>query len=162
MYEWVRIVWKVMKPRLRAASHLGISREELESIGAMAALEAELSWEPEGGRVLSSWVYMHVEFAIRKRLAKVAREFADDEMDGWVESGDQDPETRVLVAEALAYLQAQLTQAEWWLLWMFHGEGYSAKDLSKKLGLSHGTVRNQLSAARRHAVTILELEARYG
>lgn len=156
MYEWSRIVWQVMKPRRRAAAHLGISHSELESIGAMAALEAEISWEPDGGRSMSSWVWLNVEYAIRKRLAKVAREFAEEDMDAWV-CEDQDLETRVLVSEALVYLQAQLSHAEWWLLWMFHGEGYSAKELSKELQLSYGTVRNQLCAARNHAMTILTL-----
>lgn len=187
MYEWFPIVWSVMKPRLRAASHLGISREDLEGVGSMAALEAEVSWEPDGGRALSSWVYMNVEFAIRKQMSKVAREFAvvltsaelvdDCRQEYWTGSPfrpttalragkrwnghnlpDEDPETGILVAEALSYLQARLTQAEWWLLCMFHGEGYSAKELSKQLGLSYGTVRNKLSAARHHAVTILEPE----
>jgi len=155
MHEWSRVVWAVLRPRYRAARRLGLHRDELESLAGMAAVEAELSWVPDGGRSLSSWVYLCVEFAVRKRLAKVAREFADDEMDEWVMDPDEGPEARVVVSEALVYLQARLTQAEWWLLWMYHGEGYSAKELSKQLGLAYGTVRNQLSAARRNAMTIL-------
>jgi RNA polymerase sigma factor (sigma-70 family) len=160
-YEYTRIVRSVIGPRLRAAAYLGIPCEELESLGALAALEAAASWDPRSGRKLSSWIYRSVEYAIRKRLTKIAREFADDEMDAWVESSDQDPETRVLVSEALGYLQARLTQAEWWLLWMFHGEGYSCREMSKKLDLAYGTVRNRLSEARRHAMTILAPDARY-
>lgn len=168
MYEWSRIVWRVMKPRMRAAVHLGIFHEDLEVVGAVAALEAEASWEPDGGRTMSSWVYLNVEFAIRNHLAKVGREFArelsDDDMDTYPTGGQrrlsEDPETRVLVSEALGYLQARLTQSEWWLLWMFHGEGYSCKEMAKELGLSYGRIRNKLSEARQHAVTILEPEAR--
>lgn len=156
MQAWSRIVWKVLAPRMRSAAHLGISKDELEGLGNLAAAEAELSWEPDGGRCLSSWVYMNVEFTIRRRMAKVAREFADDEMEDWVMTPEADPGARVVVAEALVYLQARLTQAEWWLLWMYHGEGYTAKELAKKLGLAYGTVRNQLSAARRHAMTLLD------
>ena len=164
MFAWSGLINAILAPRLRAASYLGISGEELQSLAAVTALEAELSWEPDGGRSITSWVWLHVEFVVRRRLARAAREFAresaDEEIGEWATADGEDPETAVLVSEALTYLQAELSQADWWLLWMFHGQGYSAKELAAKLSVSYGRLRNKLSAARQRAVTILELAER--
>lgn len=155
MHAWTRIVQAIVAPRARAASYLGIGVEELESLGAVAAVEAELSWDPTGGRSLSSWVYLNVEWVIRRRMARIAREFADEDLDEWAEDPDPDPEARTIVWEALGYLQAQLSGAQWWLLWMFHGQGYTSQELASRLGLADGTVRNRLSDARKKAMTLL-------
>lgn len=160
--EMVLLVRSIAYRRAHAASYLGIPVDELISVGVVAALEAEQTWNPRRGRTLTSWVYIRAQWAIQDRLGKVAREFHD--LDGW-ESDCPDlqsmgVETRVLISEALEYLQAELTRAEWWLLWMYHGQGYSARDLSAAVGLSYGTVRNNLSKARARAVTILGAEKR--
>lgn len=144
-----------MFPRARAAGYLGIGVEELESLGVVAAVEAEASWRPDGGRSLASWVYLHVDWAIRRRMSRIAREFAEEDLEELAEDPSPDPETRVLVSEALQYLRARLSQSQWWLLWMFHGEGYTAKELSIELGVSHGTVRNKIVQARKKAMTLL-------
>jgi DNA-directed RNA polymerase specialized sigma24 family protein len=138
------------------AAKLCLEYDELMSVGLEAAVAAENSWisYPQG-KSLSSWVYLKVGYAIQKELFKTARWLTDEESDDWPDYCST-PETRMVVSDALKYLEAKLTKAEWWLLLMYYGEGYTPRELSEKLHLSYGRVRNKLSETRFRAVTLLQ------
>jgi DNA-directed RNA polymerase specialized sigma24 family protein len=125
------------------------------SIGRCAAYEAELSWEPEGGRSLKSWVALNVQFDVQRALVKSGQEMASD-----IEPPDEeDLETVILVHEALDYLRAKLRDEEWTALWLYHAEGWTCAEMGKKMGISTHGVHCLLSRTRKKAERIWRLAA---
>lgn len=153
-WKWDLIVWSVVRPRTRAAAYLGIPFEELDQVGRLAAVEAERSWDPAGGRSLSSWVYLQVGFALGKYLRQMGRRMTDDDEPG--EDQESDLEAAVLVRSALDYLQARLQPGEWNLLWMRHVEGRDIAEIAEHCGIQQGAAKVRLHRAKTQAVTILE------
>jgi DNA-directed RNA polymerase specialized sigma24 family protein len=149
---WDKVISAIVYPRLRAADYLAVGADELCAVGQLAALEAERTWRPEGGRSRSSWVWFKVEKAIQTALARAGRDLASDTAD-W--GADDDFEPALEIRAALSYLQARLDPLDYRLLWLFHAEGWSAREISGQEGLAYGTIRNRLSQARNYAMTIL-------
>lgn len=153
-YKWDRIVGSIVWARARSSMLFGLPVEELMNIGRTSAMLAERSWRSDGGRTLPNWIYLQVELAVRKALIAAGRYAAEEDLP---ESDDEidDVEARFLVREALTYLQANLPQEDWALLWLHHVEGWNCKELSGKWGITHGSMRNRLCRVRHQAVTLL-------
>lgn len=158
-YRWDRIIGKIVYGRIHSAAFLAITPEDLKSIGRLAAVEAEFDWDPEGGRSLSSWVYLNVEYEINKALAKGVRHLVED-TESWTDEAAEQLESSFLVRESLEYFQAALTNEEWSLLWLHHAEGYTCAELADKCGIKSGALRKRMWASRKKAVTLFEKRAR--
>lgn len=149
---WDKIIWSIINPRLRGAVYLGLSREELKAVADLAALEAEQTWRADGGAQLSTWVYRRVQSRVMDAMAAAAKLVAEDvEYSG----SDDDAEARLLVCDALEFLQARLDPDDWRLLWLRHAEGYSGQELAVMWGLTYGSLRGKLHTAKNRALTIL-------
>lgn len=128
-------------------------------IGRMAAFQAESSWRADGGRKLSSWVYLQVEAAVRRALVDAGRFATEyDEFDlvepDLVVQNEPDAEARFLVREALNYLEAHLPSADWMLLWLHHVEGCNCRELAARQGRTHQAMRKKMERVRNRAVTL--------
>jgi DNA-directed RNA polymerase specialized sigma24 family protein len=134
----------------------GLPPEELMSVGRVAAMEAERSWEPGGGRSLSSWIYLNVEVSVRRALVSAGRYAAEEDEPA---DHEPEPEARYLIREALDYLEARLPREDWVLLWLHHAEGQNCSELAHTWGIGHAAMRQRISRARRKAVTLWRLAA---
>jgi len=121
------------------------------AVGLTAAVEAEAEWLADGGRSLSSWVYLCVEIAVRKALIAAGRYAAEEEEEPEEEIA---PDARYLIREALDYLEARMPREDWVLLWLHHAEGWNCNELAKNWGIGPMAMRKKISRARRKAVTL--------
>lgn len=155
-YQWDRIIGSIVGPRVRVAEHLGSDRDDLLQVGRVAALEAEASWTPEGGRSLPSWVYYRVACAVRDYLrglgTRVMSAYADDVLVGPLDYGS---DARAIARNALDVLRASLPEPMWAALWLRHAEGAELDEVAQYFGVSHAAIRQRLTYARNRSLTIL-------
>jgi len=156
-YAWDRIIGSIVYKRVRAASRLGVTLEDLMSIGRMSALEAESSWDPEGGRTMSSWIYLQVNWDIARTLERAGREMFFELPDTDAEYDALD--AAMLIRESLDYLKAHLSDPDWSILWLRHAEGRSPAELVKMLNSSSRAIEKRLERAKNRAVGILTAHA---
>lgn len=155
MYEWDRVIAAVVRKRERSGAMVGMSHQEMMAIARASAFQAAESWDPEGGRSLSSWVYLQAEYDLLNALRKEGRRFAVQLAEDMPADDDDDLDSVMLVSEALGYLQAHLSSPEFALLWLAHAEGWTMREIAESYGLKVEAVRQRISRARRKSVTIL-------
>ena len=154
-YEWERMIGSIVFRRARSALRLGVSTDDLLSVGRLAAIEAVESWEPEGGRTLASWVYLPVEFDVMRVIRRAAKELAADSHDWEYDDDSQDLDAVVLLRRSLGHLRARLPSLDWAMLWLAHAEGWSCAEIARDYDMTATAVWQRLSRARRKAVRIL-------
>jgi len=157
MMEWDRLIGSEICRVKRAAALLGVSEDDLMAVGRSSALSAEESWDDEGGRSLSSWVWLQVHYDVGKVLERHGRMLAHD-TEYEAATDDElppDPDTVVLVGRALTYLQAHLHSLEWTLLWLRHAEGWTSSEIADELGITTVAARIKLHRAARKSETLL-------
>ena len=155
-YEFEQIISSIAYGRARAAESIGVSVDEMKAVGRLAAFEANESWEPDGGRTLTSWVWLNVQWDIGRQLHREAAQFAE-------QLGDDDPpdddgedfDTVIMVRRALDYLRAELSNPDWTMLWLLHAEGRTYSEIAGDLGITPECCRQRAHRASRKAVTIL-------
>lgn len=151
--RWSRVIDHAVYRRGYAGEALGISREELKSIGWEAALKAERDWDPEAGRSLDSWVYLNVEYDLTTALDWAARHptalWDPDESPAPQPSLD----SAAGVRRAVALLRAQVS-AEHWQVLSADAQGYTSDEIAAQLRISPMAVRHRLSKARIFSGTI--------
>ena len=154
-FEWEGLVRSLSSKWAGSMAELGVSYEELLALGRLAAIEAEGSWDPSGGRFLSSWVWILIEYRFKghARNYRGARWAPYQDSDHLVE----DHWSVVVAREALSLLRARLPEREWADLWLFYVEGRSCREIGALSGRSEGAVQKKMSVARKRSVRILEI-----
>lgn len=151
-YEWDRMISSIIYGRVRSAYRLGITIDDLRSGGRLSAVEAERTWRPDGGRSLSSWIFMHVCWGVGAMLRDAAHQFADALAEEDHES-DFDLDSVYLIREAIGYLRADLADSDWELIWLHCAEGRTSAEISAECGIGHAAVRKRIERIRKRAVT---------
>ncbi len=166
--DWIKIINAIIGPRLRGAEYLVLTRDDLEAVANLAAVEAERSWRADGGRSLSSWVWFRVEKAVQALLVKAARELRRErdlpliEPEPETEGGEPEIVAELETRAALAYFQARLDPADLRLLWLFHGQGVTGPELAERAGVPYPTLTKRLSRARKRANKLADKFRRFG
>lgn len=157
-YQWDRIIGSIVGPRVRVAEHLGSDRDDLLQVGRLAALEAEASWTPSGGRSLPSWVYYMVACTVRDYLrglsTRVMSEYEEGRLVGALPL-EYESDARAVARNALDLLRASLPEPMWAALWLRHAEGADVDELAQHFGTTNTAIRQRLTYARTRSLTIL-------
>ncbi len=161
-YRWEKIIGSIVYGRARAAARVGLSLDELMSEGRLAAEEATLTWSPQGGRGLDSWIWMKVHFSITNALIQAGKYLVEDPLHPQDSPGrvahlaGEEQETVAMVRQALGYLQASLPNLDWAMLWLRHAEGRKFSEIGEIMGMTTGAVQRKIHRVRGQAVSILE------
>jgi DNA-directed RNA polymerase specialized sigma24 family protein len=153
-WVWEGLVRSIVMPRSGIADRLGVGVEDLLAGARLAAVEADLSWDPQGGRSRSSWVYLEVGYYVSTALSRAQplAPFIDVRH-------ATDTEKQLQARQVLQTLAAHLAVADWDLLWSHYVRGVSALQLAQEQGVSHGAMRVRICRVRKTAVTLAQLAA---
>jgi hypothetical protein len=126
--------------------------DDLRSVVLLAVVEAEESYDPEGGRSLFSWVWINAEWAASHFLRTTSYQSQ------WVaeDRPSEDPTTVIVVRNALNYLRAKLDSADWTLLWLRRAEGHRVDDLARRVGILPCSMSTKISEIERRSAKILK------
>jgi hypothetical protein len=127
--------------------------DDLRSVVLLAVVEAEQSYDPEGGRTLFAWVWINAEWAASKFLRHEA--YRSPHAGGEVVDAVYDPTTTILVRNAMEYLRAKLGSADWALLWLRRAEGHRLDTLARQAGILPCSMSTKISEIERQAAKIL-------
>jgi len=157
VYKWDPVIEAVIRLRIRSAASVGVPYTDLLAIGRLSAVQAEQDWDPEGGRSLSSWVYLQCVWDVQDVLRKEAKALVlcDADVDSIPVDATDYLDSCVLVRQALTHLQAKLPSAQWTLLWTAYASGRSRPEIAASFGINTTALRQRLAKTRKKAVTLL-------
>lgn len=149
--ERTKLCSSVIRRRWTAARALGCDEDAVREVVLTAVVEAEHSWDPEGGRTLFSWAWISAEWEVTKLLRHqvTVLRFPLGSLP------PADPEPGILVRNALSYLQARLPDLAWQWLWMRHAEGYGLDEMAARCGLHRDTMTRKMKKIECEARRIL-------
>jgi RNA polymerase sigma factor (sigma-70 family) len=150
-----RLISAILRRYRLSAERVGLAPDDLRSIGRIAAIEAESSWRATGGRSLSSWIYLAIEYRFRDAINKAACEIALD-LEDWIADDDAAIDVTLTVRQSLQSLRAYLPEPQWALLWLRYAEGWTCAELAQQRGVSSEAIWQQLCRARKKSVRFLE------
>ena len=158
-YCWDSVIGSIVYPRLASAVRFGVTRDDLFSVGRVAAVEAERSWSTDGGRSLRSWVYLNVSWGIadylKHEFSRNSAEFCNGDLVDMLPSDSQGVDSTVLISQALDFLRAELSDSDWSVLWLRHAEGCSVSDIAADLGLNRRETYEKLRTAKNKSHKIM-------
>lgn len=149
-----RMVQAIVNRRRWVVDRFGYA-DEFSDLVRTAVVEAELAWDPEGGRTLASWAWICGEWEAGHIVRRLCRRVAAVEGAPAPMPTPAADETLIQVKRALAYMRAALPDREWQLLWMRHAEGYQSCEIAARLGISPNKARKKIFEISGRARNIL-------